>query len=415
MKHQLCKVWKLGMARIDEKWNRNTTFVSYRKRGCRVTSTAIRSVVAGLVIAFWFVSFHINYERSSLAVFDSGQDPNNWSPVNPWDPPPEHFFKDNETGSMRNCSSLSKPSKPHRPHHKDSGTIIVSCHEIVYRVPKKVFQSTGDVIIGVLSAASGTGPNRRRYIRETWAYKVPGVFFIVAGPWENIENEYNLYQDMIWIDEDEIYQGEASVLTYKTVSFFAIAHILSPRPEDGGFVHAIKTDDDSYVNIGGIYALLQSDAAQAMHYWGHCPQYQVAPLRDPQLKWAVSFKIYPEPMFPLYCQGAGFGLSRLLLQCAVDGNHVSKFRYNPFEDVAIGILAERCGKSPTMVAGVKVFRADSQEERDRVKLNRKAADHHWKPPANMKGKLIQHRVETEEDMINHHKSLDLVPHPLYNA
>ena len=116
--------------------------------------------------------------------------------------------------------------------------------------------------------------------------------------------------------------------------------------------------------------------------------------------------------FFVYSQGAGFGLSRKLLECVVDGNHVSNFRYNPFEDVSIGILVERCAQSPKMITGVKVFRADTQEERDRVKLNGKTVDHDWKPAANMQGKLIQHRVETEEDMINHHKSLGLLPHPI---
>ena len=108
---------------------------------------------------------------------------------------------------------------------------------------------------------------------------------------------------MIWIDEDEIYQGETSVLTYKTVSFFAIAHKLSPNTREHGFVQAIKTDDDSYVNIEAIQRFLQEKQIDPdMHYWGHCPQFKVAPLRNAKLKWAVSYAMYPEPFFPLYCQ-----------------------------------------------------------------------------------------------------------------
>ena len=181
------------------------------------------------------------------------------------------------------------------------------------------------------------------------------------------------------------------------------------KAENGGFKHAVKTDDDSYVNVEELKSLLLGPEGENRYYWGHCPQYKVKPLRDPKLKWAVTYTTYPEPMFPLYCQGAGFGLSRKLLDCAVDQNHVSDFRYIPFEDVSIGILVERCGQVPIMTKGVKVFRADTKEERERVKLNIKASDTSWLPPAKMKGKLIQHRVDTEEDMINHHKSLGLVP------
>jgi len=338
-----------------------------------------------------------------------------WIPLNPWEPPPDYLFTKDETGSNRNCTGFSShystTNTTAQERYEDSGTIVISCHEILYRAPLDTFQNAGDLVIGVLSTANGTGPERRNVIRETWGYEFPGLVFLVAGPWDSIEKEYTFYKDMIWIDEDEIYQGETSVLTYKTVSFFTIAHKLSPRAENGGFVHAIKTDDDSYVNIEAIKELLRDEVqSHRLHYWGHCPKYQVAPLRDPKLKWAISYQLYPEPMFPLYCQGAGFGLSRKLLECAVDTNHVSNFRYNPFEDVSIGIVVERCGYTPTMVTGVKVFRADTKEERDRVNMNGKATDQKWQPIATMKGKIIQHRVETREDMINHHSSLGLTTH-----
>jgi len=391
--------------RNNVKWNRNALL--FRRR---MSSSAARKLIVGVLCLFSCYKLIYTPITGGSDLLDYGND---WSPMNPWDPPPANLFRKDDTGSLRNCTGVSSRSKnADRRAHTDDGTIVISCNEIIYRAPKKSFQNTGDIIIGVLSSANSTGPERRRYIRETWGYEFNGLFFLVAGPWDSIENEYTFYQDMIWIDEDEVYQGETSVLTYKTVSFFAIAHKLSPKVGDGGFVHAIKTDDDSYVNIEAINMLLHGEEAHRLFYWGHCPQYKVAPLRDNKLKWALSYKLYPEPMFPLYCQGAGFGLSRKLLECAVDKHHVSKFRYNPFEDVSIGILVERCGHTPTMVAGVKVFRADTQEERDRVKLNGKTADRNWQPTANMKGKLIQHRVETREDMINHHYSLGLVPHPV---
>jgi hypothetical protein len=252
----------------------------------------------------------------------------------------------------------------------------------------------------------------------------------VAGPWEDIRKEFEFYKDMIWIDEEEIYQGEKSVLTYKTISYFVIAHMFGAAPQQqddgggesssiasGGWQHAIKTDDDSYVNLKLLEEKLIRPQGEFhnLHYYGQCPQFQVKPSRDKTNKWPVTYQTYPEPEFPLYCQGAGFGLSRELVRTAVEGGHFENFRYMPFEDVSIGILAERCGRDKfhaTMIPGVRVFRADTKKERDCV--NRAIpmtecykGDDSWPPDARMSHHLIQHRVDDREDMINIHKSLGL--------
>jgi len=122
-----------------------------------------------------------------------------------------------------------------------------------------------------------------------------------------------------------------------------------------------------------------------------------------------------EPEFPLYCQGAVFGLSRKLVRTAVEGGHVESFRYIPFEDVSIGILAERCGRDKfhaTMIPGIRVFRADTVKERECVHraipmTECYKGDDSWSPDARMSHHLIQHRVENREDMVNMHKSLGL--------
>ena len=356
-----------------------------------------------------------------------------WSPVNPWDAPPDHFFHENDTGSFENCTSSFTPIKSHTKfmvdteiNSEDIGKVVISCHELQYRAPVQSIRNSGKVIVGVLSAASGYGPRRRNYIRSTWANQFPGVFFLVAGPWEEIKDEYMFYQDMIWIDEEEVYKGEDSVLTYKTMSYFSIVHQIAKSASDGGFLYAVKTDDDSYVNLKGIYDKVfhQDDKLnqqQTLHYFGQCPQFQVLPSRDPSNKWSVSYATYPEPKFPLYCQGAGFILSRTLLSCAIQ--HVPHIRYQPFEDASIGMLSERCGYKPTMVAGVKVFRADTPKERNCVNKSIPMSECYkddpdgWPPkPPNMNKILIQHRVESKEDMVNIHMStgesshwVDIIP------
>ena len=343
-----------------------------------------------------------------------------WKAKSPWDAPPPGFYDDDATGSLQNCTSAesSTATTISKNTDQDSGTVTISCHKINYKAPAQQIRNTGSIIIGVLSAASGSGPRRRNYIRSTWASHsfTNSTFFLVAGPWEDIKEEFEFYRDLIWIDEEEVYKGEKSVLTYKTISYFAIAHALGRGIDDGGWKHAIKTDDDSYVNVGRLEEKLTSSDGEFrdLHYYGQCPQFQVIPSRDRTNKWPVTYQTYPEPKFPLYCQGAGFGLSRELVQCAAVNEHMEKLRYMPFEDVSIGILAERCGEKyhATMISGIKVFRADTPKERDCV--NRAIpmtecykGDDSWPPDARMWNKLIQHRVDDKHDMVQIHKSLDL--------
>lgn len=264
-----------------------------RKRHHKRKLLSNRNIIISLIV---FVQF-ILFTQYKFVIQDSGsesdsihvrpamkvtKDGTTWTPVNPWDEPPKDFFNENDTGSFENCTGSFTPIKKHTQFNKnqsdeDIGTIMISCHEILYRAPKKAIQNSGKVIIGILSAASSYGPRRRNYIRSTWARKYPGVFFLVAGPWEDIEKEYMYYQDMIWIDEDEVYKGEDSVLTYKTMSYFAITHKLAKSVEDGGFSYAVKTDDDSYVNVEGIYDKVfhtgkdgNGDSDGKLHYFGQC-------------------------------------------------------------------------------------------------------------------------------------------------
>lgn len=50
---------------------------------------------------------------------------------------------------------------------------------------------------------------------------------MLAGPWSNITEEYKTHHDLLWIDQEEIYDEEQSFLTYKTISFVtAVCNIL---------------------------------------------------------------------------------------------------------------------------------------------------------------------------------------------
>mmetsp|Transcript_7020 Transcript_7020/g.10278 ORF Transcript_7020/g.10278 Transcript_7020/m.10278 type:complete len:101 (+) Transcript_7020:377-679(+) len=83
--------------------------------------------------------------------------------------------------------------------------------------------------------------------------------------------------------------------------------------------------------------------------------------------------------------------------------HLKKFRYNPFEDVSIGLLAERCGITPVSdFHRIKQYR--TEEAGEKKQLNNMQQDEiYFLPRATMEGKILQHRVKTHYDMYAHHK------------
>jgi len=298
------------------------------------------------------------------------------------------------TGSWQNCTETPNLA-PAESNHSDSAYVVVSCEKIHYRIPQASLDDIDSpILIGILSGASIK--NRRDYIRSTWAYKKPNIFFIVGGTWDKIKDEYMKYGDLLWIEKKEVYITETSVLTFKTESFLSIMYnrIMKTNP---AIEYLFKTDDDSYVNLHKLHqVLIQEDWDKPVEYWGSCCHGR-KPHRNQviewQKKWFISFEVYPEPEYPPYCQGAGFALSRHFLDCAVGQGHTTKVRYMPNEDVAVGMLAERCGVPTVHDDGVWI----RWHQRDGITMD---------------DKIIQHEVKTEEDMRLHHKSATGVLGPI---
>jgi len=316
-------------------------------------------------------------------------------------------YEVNQTGSMINCTSNTEEDFLIDDVHPDAGTFTAYCQKIRYRVPIESFKKAKSIIIGVLSGAGGIGPSRRISIRETWGHNRASVFFLVAGPWANISEEYETHKDLLWIDEEEVYDGERSVLTFKTASFVSIVHILSTQLHKK-YGYIFKTDDDSYVDVRKLYKQLYEVAHEPYDYWGWCQRKKFKPLRGTDSKWSVSYETYPEPMYPRYCQGAGFALSRKFVTCMAGEGSLAQARYLPFEDVAMGIQAERCGVVPTMIENqsqFRMYRIFSQEERNKVSLNKSQMDDESLPTADMTDKILQHRINSDHDMREHHKSV----------
>jgi hypothetical protein len=105
----------------------------------------------------------------------------------------------------------------------------------------------------------------------------------------------------------------------------------------------------------------------------------------------------------------GFALSRTLVQCAVDDGHIAQMRFMPFEDVSMGVVAERCNVELFVNAHdlIHLYRTGypygTEEEYTRVDLNLgRLPDGDWLPEPNMTYCIIQHRINSDADMIEHH-------------
>ena len=245
----------------------------------------------------------------------------------------------------------------------------------------------------------------------------------------DIKEEYSQHKDLIWIDQKEVYNGEESVLTAKTYSFFAIVYAAVEEydtKEAFQYTHLFKTDDDSYFNIDALYNELQTSessndqtklykgrkgsnhAGKDHDYMGQCQLLKHEVHRETDYKWPLQKKTYPDPYFPRYCQGAGFAISKQFVNCAVKQGHVAQVRFMPFEDVlAVGMLAERCGVDPQWpsTASIKVFWYKSNEVKKRTRAGDKRITDLVAPHACMVDKILQHRIIDDFDMEEHHKTM----------
>ena len=286
-------------------------------------------------------------------------------------------FNAKTTLSLEDCTESLHPSSSIDP------SATVSCRKVHYKAPPHAaFEKAGKVIVGVLSSAANQ--ERRNIIRQTWANSEAGIFFIVSGPWKDVEEEHNKYQDLIWIEGEE----DVLLITYKTAMFFKVLDTMA-KDLSLDYTHALKTDDDSYVAMEKLRRFLEE--RKDIDYYGQCRHY-TRPFRDPEDKYYVSREEYAADYFPAYCQGGGFVLSRNFVECAAV--EMAKTPFLSMEDVYMGMIAERC----------KVFPSQSSGEEVRIYRGEDLHDTEIRP-ATMKGKLIQHRVATAEDMKDHHAAL----------
>ena len=293
------------------------------------------------------------------------------------------------TGTFANCISDYAENNNLVFTEANDQSANVSCKRIRFAAEAGSFvRKSGDIMVGVLSTSDNF--RWRDVIRSTWAAEST-VFFVIAGSWDDIEEEYHRYNDIIWIDMEDSFR----LITYKTSMFFQVVNMMSSEL-NLTYSHALKTDDDSYVAMGRLEQLVKEEQATSIHYWGYSDMKYVKPLRNLKSRYYVSLDQYPEPYYPPFVTGAAILLSHKTVECVTDAMQYARFL--AMEDVFLGIMTARCGVIPTHSEFVRVYRGS-------IGLSRWTTTENKTLQVTMKGKIIQHRILNPEEMIAHHETI----------
>lgn len=204
---------------------------------------------------------------------------------------------------------------------------------------------------------------RRQAARETWGKHVP-IVFLMAGDWDTVSSEFARTGDVLWLDIPEDYRN---ALTPKSFAFIHLIskYFMSPSSKEKVESTAIsptivplsvdylfKTDDDVYVNATEMSIEL---ALKGMPDYYGILRNGTSPIRDKESKWYMSRKEFPQEVFPDYAHGTGYALSQRFAHCVKQSLSVPTSsrpnleveEFMPWEDVATGIMAEKCHISLT--------------------------------------------------------------------
>jgi len=291
------------------------------------------------------------------------------------------------TGSWQNCTNetiIQNISNQNNDldRHPDSVYAVVSCQNILFRIPQNsisnMVSSQEEIVYGILSGAHYK--ERRNSIRNTWGREgKDNKYFIVGGPWEDIQDEYEEEGDLLWIQIEEDYNN---FLSLKTQMFFNVGYNIMNK-DKSNIKYLFKTDDDSYIDTMRLSSTLLNNepknTKKGNHdkdYWGFClNRYENVPRIG---TFSIPIETYPENKIPIHCKGAGYALSRRFVDCAVGEGHVAQVRYLRIEDCATGMLAERCNISSVHDSRVNILPP--------------------KKTCSMEKLILQHYIKTEEDM-----------------
>ena len=210
--------------------------------------------------------------------------------------------------------------------------------------PKDIcsMQSKLDVLLIVMTRTEER--HRRHALRQTWLKDIKkkntGYVFIIGSSrnktiQQQLISESSVYKDILLSDFIDDYRN----LTIKTIVGLKWAVSNCPQIQ-----YILKTDSDILLNLNKWRSLMFGPEKSKLEnvMFGHCDSMRHV-IREPFSKFTVSRKTYSRAMYPSYCHGPSYGLSRRLAQEIVNVSYEQPFI--PMEDAYIGICLESIGRT----------------------------------------------------------------------
>ncbi|GMR37875.1 hypothetical protein PMAYCL1PPCAC_08070, partial [Pristionchus mayeri] len=185
---------------------------------------------------------------------------------------------------------------------------VSNIFSLVLLSPHYEKEKTYDIVLLVISAEYEK--EEREEIRRQWASKKESmmqkmgksVVIFLVGQSSALDEEAAQYGDLLLVDIEESYRN----LVYKIeIGFRWIKEKLQSE-------YVAKIDSDTVVHIDRLYNLLQRyDARSESRMWMTCYTHSgAAPMRYRYDVWYVSESDYPQDVYPRYCNGPGYVMTR---------------------------------------------------------------------------------------------------------
>ncbi|XP_027731891.1 UDP-GalNAc:beta-1,3-N-acetylgalactosaminyltransferase 1 [Vombatus ursinus] len=211
--------------------------------------------------------------------------------------------------------------------------------EFAFTLRERVTCSEQDPFLVILVTSRPADVKARQAIRVTWGAKQSWwgqevlTYFLLGHQMEpednmlalSVQDESTLYGDIIRQDFIDTYYN----LTLKTIMAFRWVTEFCPTAK-----YVMKADSDVFINTGNLVKYLLTYNQSENFFMGY-PLIENFSNREIFKKTYISYQEYPFKVFPPYCSGLGYVLSRdLVLRVYEMMAHVKPIR---FEDVYVGI------------------------------------------------------------------------------
>ncbi|KAK7003373.1 beta-1 3-galactosyltransferase 5 [Biomphalaria glabrata] len=215
-------------------------------------------------------------------------------------------------------------------------------HEVILDIPD-LCVDRGVTLVIVIHVSADRFVSRET-VRNTWLSEVRNkekfqnvrYFFLLGNTdsesvRQDIQDESRLYKDIVQYNFDDTYRN----LTIKTVLAMQWLHSRCPYSK-----FFFKTDDDVWVNVTNLLAVLQIHGDKLERALGGVCR-SVTVVRKTSSKWHATFEEFPKDVYDPYCSGTGYVGGIAVAKGVV--NVYTQVPYFYLEDVFMGMCLKLIG------------------------------------------------------------------------